>query len=978
MPPPQGASPYDVKSREASRSKGEVTLCPSVMRNFKSRIKRRTCYTTDAQNDAMSRSRTSAGDGISPRHSPLSSEDSRTARSPVAEERARGRSRQEPGHEVGLVTLEGALGPVVRDLFVGTSPCYVQAVIRLPHVVHLAIRRDDADDLSRKGRRQELVFFRTLTPNVKAEDLDRSKIARELEDILAGEGVRLRVREVASAVYRSEKRLAVRADLVERVPHAAGLHTKAARSEATPARRIGGSQRAPRHTNAWTSDAPAKVEHSAERIGAVSERRPRVSSAIHRESGASRHPPFPRMRLRWSGEPVRVALGSLACASLVLLLGAVGGRSDVARDGRSLVARGGDALVQGVSGVVNADERAGAKSFAEARAAFADAAAQLQTSTTLVQRLVSRLDPADRFSTAEKLLEVGTRIASLGEEALVVAALFRAEGGTLTETLEAAAPKLGAIRSELQDITKNLARTSLAGLSPADVERFHSFRERLESLHRGLGAYLDSHAVLLELLGSSKDRQYLFLFQNNRELRPTGGFIGSFALVDVSRGEVRRVQVDTMYNPDGQLKDFLVPPIPLKKITDRWYARDANWFADFRQSARKVAHLFERSGGPTVDGVLAVTPRVLEGMLRLTGPIAMPDYGVTVTADTVVDETQRLVTFDYDRVANEPKAFIADLLPRVLTELLSLPRDRWGELVLVLTEELKRKSILVYFRDADAQQRVVQLGWGGALPSLPPPTSSVLTDHLGRVEANVGGHKTDTLIEQALDYDVTAGSDETLTATVVVTRHHQGSKSKTPGGAPLGMLGVNPPSSQSLPPDEDPKTKTNIVFERVFVPSGSALLEARGYVPSARVPSPLQRSQGDEGLVPDEDLAHLESQWEERESGIVVGSEAGFTTFGGWVVTEPEETTVTVLRYRLPFRLPRPSLLASILRYELLLTHQPGHSPVLTRATLRVPTGFRIAWTGPASALQGSGQQKATYAGFVERDAAWGAVIEER
>jgi hypothetical protein len=142
-------------------------------------------------------------------------------------------------------------------------------------------------------------------------------------------------------------------------------------------------------------------------------------------------------------------------------------------------------------------------------------------------------------------------------------------------------------------------------------------------LRRGIKSFLTSHAVVLELLGSRQDRQYLVMFQNNRELRPTGGFIGSFALVDVSRGEVRKVLVDTIYNPDGQLKDFLIPPVPLQKITDRWFARDANWFADFRTSASKVAHLFERSGGPTVDGVLAITPVLLEDLLRLTGPISM-------------------------------------------------------------------------------------------------------------------------------------------------------------------------------------------------------------------------------------------------------------------------------------------------------------------------------------------------------------------
>lgn len=622
-------------------------------------------------------------------------------------------------------------------------------------------------------------------------------------------------------------------------------------------------------------------------------------------------------------------------------------------------------LLGGLRSLWAGQAAASSEQFQQALGGYRTALQELDGATTALQRALARLDPKQRLPAATTLLAAGEELARSGTDAAALITAARSSGQSLTESVAQALPRLEGLAARLARASRLLAEAAPAAAVPPDLAvPLDRTRTAVAALERGLAGAIASHEVLLELLGASHDRQYLILFQNNRELRPTGGFIGSFALVDMVKGEVRKVQVESIYNPDGQLKDVLVPPRPLQNLADRWYARDANWFADFRVSARKVAHLFERSGGPSVDGVLAVTPTVLEDLLRLTGPVPMPAYDVTVTAENVLAETQRLVTYEYDRTRNEPKAFLADLLPEVLARLLALPRERWGELGEVVLSALQRKHLLVYFSDPTAQEGVRALGWGGALPPATAPVGAgVIRDHLGRFEANIGGHKTDDRIDQTVEYDLTMDSGGALTATLVVTRYHRGPNSGTPG----------------LPLAEDPARKANIVYERTFVPPGSALLEARGFTPAGAVPRPrIAGSALPAALTTDDDLQRLESTESRHESGMVVAAEGGWTTFGGWVVTEPEETTVTVLRYRLPGRLPRPSLLASILRYQLLLTHQPGHRPVLTRGTVRLPEGFRVAWSGPPGAVITASDQKAVFSGHVDRDLTWGAVIEEK
>ena len=678
-----------------------------------------------------------------------------------------------------------------------------------------------------------------------------------------------------------------------------------------------------------------------------------------KEPRARRHlgpppPPFWSRRHIW--EAVRIATGALGVG---LLVGTLGSLNTVPRLGRVVGAtagQGAEHLARGLRAIALADVTASQRELDQAQVLFDRAERELLSSTTLAVRLLGHLDPNARYASGRKLLAAGQELTALGEHARELVLLFRGdrgEPGTLTETLEQGSPHIHALAAGLREIDARI-RDIPANAVPANRRgELHTLQSSIRTLSTLASGLVGSQDVLLELLGARRDRQYLFVFQNNRELRPTGGFIGSFALVDVSRGEVRNVRVDTIYNPDGQLREYLVPPVPLRKLTDRWFTRDANWFADFRVSALKIASLFERSGGPTVDGVIAVTPTVLERLMRVAGPIEMPAYNITVTADNVVDETQRLVTYDYDREKNTPKTFIADLLPEILNRVVHLPRERWGDVVGVLTDSVREKHILISLRDPEAQAKVEHLGWAGAVEDTDG-------DYLLRVEANIGGQKTDELMDQSMDYDVTIEADGSAVATLVTTRHHQGSRDGRPG----------------VEPSTDRYRMSNVVYERTLVPRGSELLEARGFTPEESVPTPFTNTADYRTYVQDPDLAALEEGAALHPSGTVITEEEGKTSFGNWIVTEPGETTVTVYRYRLPLTFDTRSLLLSAFRYSLLAQSQPGHIPVRFQGTVRLPPGFRVAWGGPEGSTTYDGERRATFTSVLASDSVWGIVAE--
>ena len=99
-----------------------------------------------------------------------------------------------------------------------------------------------------------------------------------------------------------------------------------------------------------------------------------------------------------------------------------------------------------------------------------------------------------------------------------------------------------------------------------------------------------------EMLGFKKPQTYLVLFLNNTEIRPGGGFIGTYAVVKVDKGSPQLLKTEGTevldYSTPGS--DLPVPPKPLKEqvLVDKWYFRDSNWSPDFRLSAEKSLELY--------------------------------------------------------------------------------------------------------------------------------------------------------------------------------------------------------------------------------------------------------------------------------------------------------------------------------------------------------------------------------------------------
>ena len=451
------------------------------------------------------------------------------------------------------------------------------------------------------------------------------------------------------------------------------------------------------------------------------------------------------------------------------------------------------------------------------------------------------------------------------------------------------------------------------------------------TMAEAVSTFLKFNHSLRQLIGGDGPMRYLVLFQNNAEMRPTGGFIGSYADITIDGGKITEVNIPGggSYDLEGALSLFENAPAPLQLLRARWEFQDANWYPDFPTSAQNLLNFYAHAGGPTVDGVIAINASFFADLLKILGPVDMPGYGQTITSDNFLNTTQKIVEQDYDKTTNKPKQFIADLAPTVLSRVQSADAGDFVSLLERLSEGLAERDIQLYFEDQSLMNSVSQLGWTGAI-------AQTTGDSLMVVNTNLGGGKTDLVIDEKIDDHVSIQADGSIIDTVTITRTHHGTS-----GDPF--TGVN-----------------NVDYQRLYVPEGSTLLSATGdFAPPA---ADLFKT-SDVPLTGDSLLTSITNNTRtDAASGTVINDEFNKTVFGNWIQTKPGATSVVHYAYRLPFTIDTlahaPSLLdrvkgilgvADTGRYTLFIQKQSGEQTRTTHVTVAVPANASTVWASDDS-----------------------------
>jgi hypothetical protein len=295
-----------------------------------------------------------------------------------------------------------------------------------------------------------------------------------------------------------------------------------------------------------------------------------------------------------------------------------------------------------------------------------------------------------------------------------------------------------------------------------------SFRHKLEAITDFLTFY---EAVS----GFDRDRRYLVLFQNAAELRPTGGFIGSVGILEMSNGMISRFDINDVYDLDGQLKGHVEPPEALKVMmgTEHWYLRDSNWSPDFRQSGSKAQWFYETVTGEKLDGVIAVSSLVLTDILSLTGPVYLPDYNETITQDEFYNQSEKIIQKNFFPGSTQKRNFLGSLSDALKK---SLSQDLVAQILPLFnlaSTALRDGTVLFYSPNETLAALAKRSGWDGSFEDssslcLAEKQQSLNCTPLfnGWVDANLSVSKLDNLLARSAEMEI-VHRDQALSETKI-------------------------------------------------------------------------------------------------------------------------------------------------------------------------------------------------------------------
>jgi len=266
--------------------------------------------------------------------------------------------------------------------------------------------------------------------------------------------------------------------------------------------------------------------------------------------------------------------------------------------------------------------------------------------------------------------------------------------------------------------------------------------------------------VLPSLLGYDSPKSYLILLQNNNELRPTGGFIGSVASLTLNKGKIENLKIQDVYDLDGQLKGHIEPPYIVRRyLQPHLYLRDSNFNPEFSDSASSSALLYNLESGETIDGVVAIDTEVLKALVEIEGSITIPGQEKQLTSNNIVSVLQDSIQENFFPGSAQKKLILNALMSHIIAD---LEQDEKKKLLFLqkLSKLLIEKHVLVSFAKPSLEKAFIASSFAGSLTDNRIVDKKTVSDFFSLNEANIGVNKSNEFVSRKVEYSVLLKSAE--------------------------------------------------------------------------------------------------------------------------------------------------------------------------------------------------------------------------
>ncbi len=287
-----------------------------------------------------------------------------------------------------------------------------------------------------------------------------------------------------------------------------------------------------------------------------------------------------------------------------------------------------------------------------------------------------------------------------------------------------------------------------------------------------------------ELLGKNSTKKYLLLFANNMEIRPGGGFIGSFGVLTIKDFTLEDLKIYDVYDADGQLTGHVDPPAAIRKYLDQphWFLRDSAFSGDFTENYKAALFFLKKEMNLNdFNGAILLTTSAIQNILRGYEKFYLPDYNEMITADNFYIKAQVYSEKSFFPGSTQKKSFLGAIARYLLSNLEGASYMQIGK---GIKKSLDEKQMVVYFDDIKSQDLIDSFYWSGKIiyPQCPQNLNNCFADYIFPLDANLGVNKANFYINRMMEVNISFDKDGYLHNKIMLRYKNESPKTVFPGG----------------------------------------------------------------------------------------------------------------------------------------------------------------------------------------------------
>ncbi|MBQ6438171.1 DUF4012 domain-containing protein, partial [bacterium] len=301
-------------------------------------------------------------------------------------------------------------------------------------------------------------------------------------------------------------------------------------------------------------------------------------------------------------------------------------------------------------------------------------------------------------------------------------------------------------KPELADMAVRQTLVDLQTTLSSSIDTLREYRPILDKIPEMAG-------------GTGVRKKYLVIFQNNNELRPTGGFLTAYAVIYMENGKVTPEKSDDIYELDKKFKKKITIPAKLGKYltTEKyWNLRDMNIDPDFKLSMDTFLENYRLVDGEPqdIDGIITIDTMVLTDLIDILGPISVEGYGEFSTepdkkypeAPQIIVALSEIITRPTPYIREDRKGILGPMMKGMIEKVYTASKDQFPALFGAVMGWIDGRHLQAYFIDEELQKSAEMINLAGRM-NLPTDGS----DFLAIVDANLGGAKSNLFIDYSVE-----------------------------------------------------------------------------------------------------------------------------------------------------------------------------------------------------------------------------------